>query len=130
MALTVTSVDKLPRATRNKKRSLEDTQEWAELKAKFAEGLRPYEAVYVTFTPDQQRKLGIKTAHRIFLEMAKGYIRKLKLPYDAWKYRSEGQEFVCIAARGVDGSAAPKSMPVAQQQHAGSRAGGKKRKTA
>ncbi len=105
MPLAVTRLENLPPSTRNKKRSLEDTEEWLQLKAKLAEGLKPYEAVYVTFTPEQQKELGVRTAGRIFRTMTLEYIRKLGLQYDCWRYRSEGKEVVVIAGRQAAGRA-------------------------
>jgi hypothetical protein len=102
MALKVTTLESLPRPTRNKKRSLEGIDEWVQLKAKLAEGLRPYEAVYITFTKQDLERLKIKTVGRVFTLMAKEYIKRLSLPYDVWRYHSEGQEVVVIAARGAN----------------------------
>ena len=103
MPLVVTKLENLPPSTRNKKRALEDTEEWMQLKAKLAEGLKPYEVVYVTFTPEQQRELGVRTAGRIFRQMTLDYIRKIGLQYDCWRYRSEGKEVVAIAGREAHG---------------------------
>jgi hypothetical protein len=102
MALQVTRIESLPRPTRNKKRSLEGIDEWVQLKAKLAEGLRPYEAVYITFTKQDLERMKIKTVGRVFTTMAKEYINRLKLPYDVWRYHSEGQEVVVVAARGAN----------------------------
>lgn len=103
MPLVVTQLDKLPPSTRNKKHSLENTEEWFQLKAKLAEGLKPYECVYITFTPEQQKAYGVKTAGRIFRQMALEHIRKLQLQYDCWRYRSEGKEIIVVAGRHAGG---------------------------
>ncbi len=103
MPLRVVRLDEVPPATRNKKRRLETTEEWAQLRAKLMDGLRPYEAVYVTFDQDTLKKLGLKTAGRILLYMVKQFIRKANLQYDAWRYHSEGKEIVIVAARGATG---------------------------
>ncbi len=105
MPLHVTTVDRLPLSTRTKKGSLESTDEWLQFKAKMAEGLKPHEAIYITFTPEQLKQLGLKTAGRTFRMMALAYIRKLRLQYDVWRYQSEGKEVIAIAGRPVGGKA-------------------------
>lgn len=122
MPLVVTKRENLPPSTRNKKRALEDTDEWMQLKAKLAEGLKPYEVVYVTFTPEQQRDLGVKTAGRIFRTMAREYIRKLGLQYDCWRYRSEGKEVVAVAGREAGGKVQEQAVSTTHATHAQSRA--------
>jgi|GEM_PF-5695165 len=101
MPLKIVRTDALPRPTRRKVRSLELTEEWTQLQAKLADGLKPYEAVYISFTEAQKAKLGIKNTGRIFLKMTKEFLRKASLQYDAWRYHTEGQEVVVVAARGV-----------------------------
>jgi hypothetical protein len=119
MALQVTRIESLPRPTRNKKRSLEGIDEWVQLKAKLAEGLRPYEAVYITFTKQDLERMKIKTVGRVFTTMAKEYINRLKLPYDVWRYHSEGQEVVVVAARGANllGTQQVVEEPVVADRH-------------
>lgn len=113
MPLHVTTVHSLPRPTRNKTRTLESSDEWMQLKAKLAEGLRPHEAVFITFTKADMDRLGVKTAGRIFVKMAKDYVKKLNLPYDVWRYHSQGNEVVALAARGTTNRAQLDEEPVA-----------------
>ena len=115
--LRVVPVEELLRPTRNKKRILESSDEWLQLRARLAEGIKPHEAVLITFTEADRSKLGMKTLGRVFLKMTKAYIAQLRLPYDVYRYHSEGKEVVTIEGRAISGRASVKAEPVAQPTH-------------
>lgn len=99
---TVTTLDRLPSPVRHKKRALEGTPEWTQLTKVLQKGLKPYQAAVAQFTPDQLKQLNVKTAHRVFLSMAKGLVNQLDIKADVWKYTAEdGSLVVVVADRGV-----------------------------
>lgn len=97
MPIKVATIDSLPRPTRKKRRALENSDEWLQLRAKLVDGIRPGEAVYITFTPQQRQQMQMKTAGRILLKMAKQHVAKLKLTYEVSRYHSNGEEVVVVA---------------------------------
>lgn len=97
MAIQVYTLGEGPRATRNKRKALENSEEWLMLKSKFAEGIKPFEEVIVTFTAQDRAKLRIKGPKRVFRDMANDWIRKAKLPYSVDAYTSEGNDVIKIS---------------------------------
>ena len=96
MPIKVYPLGEGPRATRNKRRTLENSDEWASLKAKMADGIRPFEEVAITFTAADKAKMRIKGPQRVFRDMAKEWIRKAGLPYSVDAFKSEGNDVVLV----------------------------------
>ena len=96
MAINIYKLGEGPRATRNKRRTLENSDEWASLKAKMADGIKPFEEVVITFTAADKAKMHIKGPQRVFRDMAKEWIRKAGLPYSVDAYKSEGNDVVLV----------------------------------
>jgi hypothetical protein len=119
MPTDIVRVSELPKATRNKSRLLETTDEWMKMKAKIADGLRPYEAITAHFTQGQIEKMGMKHPARNLRDMAKKFIRDLKLEYDVERYKSGETEYVVVAARGIHGNGVPREESVSTGGHNG-----------
>jgi hypothetical protein len=96
MAISIYPLGEGPRATRNKRRTLESSDEWASLKAKMMDGIKPFEEVVVTFTAQDKAKMRIKGPQRVFRDMAKEFIRKAGLSYTVDAYKSEGNDVVLV----------------------------------
>lgn len=96
MAINVYPLGEEPRPTRNKRRTMEQSDEWISLKAKMAEGINPFEIIIVTFTAADKTKFRIKGPQRVFRDMAKDWIRKRHLPYSVDAYKSEGNDVVKV----------------------------------
>jgi hypothetical protein len=108
----VTTLNRLPIPIRHKKRALESIPEWSHMQQKLREGLRPYEAAVVKFTPDQVREFKVKTVGKVFLTMARELVTDLKIRADVWKYTAEdGSLVVVVADRGIVGEPLPVPVP-------------------
>lgn len=92
----VTQAKDIPRPTRTKRRTLESTNEWLQLKAKLADGLGQFEVVVVKFTAEDRETYDLKTIKRVFRDMAKKYIKTAKLPYEVDAYSSEGVDVITV----------------------------------
>lgn len=99
MPITMVKVNALPKPTRHKRRTMEGTSEWREARERIDAGLKKGDGFFVTFTPEQARKLGLKEISRTFKTMVREYVSRNELPYDVWRYRSNGTEVVAVAMR-------------------------------
>jgi hypothetical protein len=95
---SITKLSLLPIAKRHKKRSLENTPEWTQMREKIDKGLKPYEAAVAIFPPADLKKLNVVTVDKIFLTMAEEYIKSRSLKLDAWKYKAEDDSLVIVVA--------------------------------
>jgi hypothetical protein len=91
-----TNDDDVPRPTRKKRRILMDIPEWNQLRAKLADGLRPYETAVITFNAEDRAKYKIKTLKRVFRDMVKSYIREMHLSYEVDAYSSNGNDVISV----------------------------------
>jgi len=107
MSITIYPLGEGPRATRNKRRTLENSDEWASLKAKMMDGIKPFEEVIITFTAQDKARMRIKGPQRVFRDMTKDFIRKAGLSYSVDAYKSEGNDVVLVRNEPVLTKQAP-----------------------
>ncbi len=100
MPVQVTSLDKVPQAPSrtHRKRVLEKTEEWLQVRTKLAAGLELDEALTVTFTADRRRQLGLKSLGRSFRDMVRRYCQALGMKIEVWRWHANGTEYI-IAVR-------------------------------
>jgi hypothetical protein len=91
--------DKIPAATRDRRSALQDIQEWKDVLAILAVGLKPLEAVEVVIPPETITRIGIKNAVRIFTDLVRAHCRRLGLSYDVFQRRTEHGKCVYIVGR-------------------------------
>lgn len=118
MAFQVGRIDDAPRPTRNKTRVLENTEEWLQTKTKLADGLKPYEAFWITFTPEDKHKFGVKAPGRTFKDMLRRYLKQMGLKYDVDRYLSEGKEIVRVSNPVIALDRVQEQTPVAKKKRA------------
>lgn len=89
----------IPPAVRNRKSPLKELQEWHDVQAVLAGGLKPKEAVELTLSIQTLQRLNMKNATRIFTNMVKNKVAELKLDYDVWQQGGPSGKVIYIAAR-------------------------------
>ena|SRR6185437_14191806 len=114
MPIKVYPLGEGPRATRNKRRTLENSDEWASLKAKMMDGIKPFEEVVITFSAQDKARMRIKGPQRVFRDMAKDFIRKAGLSYSVDAYKSEGNDVVLV--RNKPALASPSAIPTGKHR--------------
>ncbi len=103
MPVSVVSLDSLPHNVIHKrqKRILEGTEEWRVVRARLANGLNADEALIVTFTPEQQKELGVRNLGSHFREMLRQYCRIIGIKIDVLRYHIKGTELIKVIPKGV-----------------------------
>jgi len=93
----------IPGKTRNRSSPLKTVEEWKDVQAVLAAGLKPQEAVRVTLSPATLRlltvtikgkKVALKEPEKKFANLLRAHIRKLNLPYDVWNQSEPGGQKV------------------------------------
>lgn len=116
MAINVYPVGEGPAPKRNKRRTLENSDEWLQLKSKMADGIKPFEEVAVTFNATDKAKLRIKGPQRVFRDMAKAWIRKAGLPYSVDAYKADGNDIIMIRNEPPLTNSNPRAVPAPEIQ--------------
>lgn len=116
MAITVYKAGDGPAPKRNKRRTLENSDEWLGLKAKMADGIKSWEEVFVTFNATDKAKLKIKGPQRVFRDMAKAWIRKNGLPYSVDAYKADGDDIIKIYNEPPLTNSNPRAVPAPEIQ--------------
>lgn len=91
----------IPRGTRNKRSMVTSTAEWRDFEAILAHGLKPAEAIEITFPPKVlSQSKSPKNFARIFRMKAEEKIAELKLQYDVKQVsQKDGQMSIYICGR-------------------------------
>jgi hypothetical protein len=95
MAFLKTTVDKLPKRTRTRTPRFEKTSEWWQLKAALDTGLKPNEALAVTFTEAEMQKYQIRNRRTVARHIQK-YVAAHKLPYKVQGFKATNGFFVQV----------------------------------
>ena len=114
MPVTVKRIEEGPRPTRNKRSVLEQTEEFRDVKAALADGIKVGEAAFAEFTQARQKELGLKNVGRAFRDLVRAYVRRLGMSYDVERFHSEGAEVVRVMQRVVlapSRTGKPESLP-------------------
>jgi len=86
----------IPKRKRTSVTRFERTPEWSAMRAALERGLKPSEACYVTFTPEEKAKYRIKSL-RSCARFVKKYLQAAKLPYKVRAYHTEVGDTITVS---------------------------------
>jgi hypothetical protein len=87
----------VPKRGRKSESRFERTEEWRMMKADLDRGLKPQEALQVTFSEAEKEKIGI-SHRRTIARFVQKYLATNEFPYIVKSFHREGLDFVIVQA--------------------------------
>lgn len=85
----------VPTRERKSESRFERTPEWKAMKADIDRGIKPNEALQITLTEEEKKRLGISN-RRTIARFVQRYLAAKELPYIVKSFHREKQDFVLV----------------------------------
>lgn len=86
--------DAIPTRTRNRNHPLKMIDEWKDVQAVLAHGLKPQEAVQIILSPATVTRLKLKEPEKKFAALVREHVKRLGLAYDVWNQKDPDESRV------------------------------------